>query len=73
VVTTGPDAEERIARAIQTVVRGRLAALPMLTTTISRITSDAESVLGPVWRETGVLARRRWIRRDGSVAGGGHG
>jgi hypothetical protein len=45
----------------------------MLTTTISRITSDAESVLGPVWRETGVLARRRWIRRDGSVAGGGHG
>ena len=64
VVTTGPDAETRIARAIQVAGRGRLAPLPVLITTTDRITNHAESVLGAIWRETGTLARRRWLQDD---------
>lgn len=66
IVTTGPGTEARIVREIQAIGRGRPAPLPVLLTTTTRITADPMGMLGPIWREEGGPARRRWMREHKS-------
>jgi hypothetical protein len=79
-VTTRPDAEERIADAANRAwfLRGT-EPLAVLITTTSRITSDRQGILGPIWRSRGKIgatannARQYWLTEgsSGKLVGAG--
>ncbi len=71
VVTTGPGAEERIARAVRATGVEREPPLPVLLTTEGWIDGQPEGLLGPIWRTPDSPARRRWPSVLDSFAGMG--
>jgi hypothetical protein len=58
VVTTVASAEERIAYQAHLAAERHSTKLPLLLTTIQQIGSQAEGILGPVWRAPGPLSGR---------------
>jgi Replication-relaxation len=60
VVTSGPGAENRIARVLSAAAVGRQPPLPVLLTTLGRIDAHREGLLGQIWREPGKVAHRAW-------------
>jgi hypothetical protein len=64
-VTIDRAAEERIAQAARAAAAGRLAAIPLLLTTLWRIDRDPgnpDGLLGPIWREPGGPERGAWLQ-----------
>jgi hypothetical protein len=60
IVTTGPGAEDRIARAIRATDHERAAPLPAFLTTVGWLQGHLLGPLGPVWRTPWAGSRGRW-------------
>jgi hypothetical protein len=71
IVTTSNSVEERIARVAREAAVGRGVSLPLLLTCRWRIhePSNADGLLGPIWREPDFDFgnRRRWILGAGRI------